>query len=96
MHRVIKADLQKLVDRLNVLTGAPLTRFDTASANCLKENIGHCVLYSAYGLYGLHRISDADGGTNQILSVRHKRELYDLLCALVAGVEIGLSISKKG
>lgn len=83
MNRITDKHLQAIVDRLNRITGSPMTPYADG-----KAQIGNFHLSHAYGGVCLHRMHNEGGGVSSPLSTGHitKRELADLLHAFIAGI----------
>lgn len=81
--RITEKDLTKIVERLNELTGSPLTYMDENR----KTNIGHFCLDYAYGGVQLQRVCNHSGGVSTFLNSGYttKRELYNLIHAFIDG-----------
>ena len=88
MERITQKQLQYLVDRINELTGNPMTPW-TKTETGTKANIGNYHLSGAYGGYSLERMYTDGGGVTTPLNTGHiqKRELYGHLRAFIAGLE---------
>lgn len=88
-NRTTKQHLNNLIQTINKLTNSPATAY-TRTETELKGNIGNFYLYQAYGAYGLNRIANEGGGvTNRHIEGLHsKAELYRLLKAFIAGLEL--------
>jgi hypothetical protein len=82
-QQVTQAQLQAVVDRINRITGSPMTPYTDG-----KINIGNYHLSGAYGGYSLHRMVNAGAGSDDILSCGHvsKRELLSLMFAYIQGL----------
>ena len=85
MNRVTEKQLQAVVDRLNRITGSPLTPYVGG-----KTQIGNYHISHAYGGVCLHRMHNENGGVSSPLSTGHitKRELLGLLYAFISGIEV--------
>ena len=88
--RITEKDMTKLVERLNELTGSPLTYMDENR----KTNIGHFCLAYAYGGVQLQRVCNYSGGVSTFLNSGYttKRDLYNLIHAFIDGYKM----SKEG
>jgi len=87
-------DLQAVVDRINRVTGSPMTEYTYKHIGVKGElvaNIGNYHLSSAYGGYALHRMCNTGGGTANVNNSGYvtKRALYDLLHMYLAGYNAG-------
>lgn len=82
-HRTTQAQLQAVVDRINRMTGSPLTPYTNG-----KANPGNYHLSGAYGGVCLHRMHNESGGVSSPLSTGHipKRELLALMFAFIDGL----------
>lgn len=83
MNRITESQLQAVVDRLNRITGSPMTPYANG-----KAQIGNYHLSHAYGGVCLHRMHNEGGGVSAPLSAGHvtKRELYGLMQAYISGL----------
>ena len=81
--RITEKDLTKIVERLNELTGSPLTYMDENR----KTNIGHFCLDYAYSGVQLQRVTNCSGGVSTFFNTGYtaKRELYNLIHAFIDG-----------
>ena len=86
--RITQKDLDLKVNLLNEITGSPLTGW-TRTEGKNTANVGHYYISQAYGGVNLNRHVNLGGGANEPLSFGHvtKRELYQMLCAFIAGIE---------
>ena len=82
-QRVTQAQLQAVVDRINRITGSPITPYTDG-----KINIGNYHISHAYGGVCLHRMHTEGGGVSSPLSTGHipKRELLALMYAYITGL----------
>ena len=82
-RRTTQAQLQAVVDRINRITGSPLTPYTDG-----KINIGNYHLSGAYGGVCLHRMHNDGGGVSSPLSTGHipKRDLLNLMFAFIEGL----------
>lgn len=82
-HYTTQAQLQAVVDRINRMTGSPLTPYTNG-----KANPGNYHLSGAYGGVCLHRMYNENGGVSSPLSAGHipKRELLNLMHAYIDGL----------
>lgn len=89
MSRTTLKQLESKVEYLNELTNNSKDYWNDGVIN-----IGHYTLSGAYGGYELQQISTSGGGVSLPLYTGHisKPKLYDMLCALIKGIEIGKSI----
>jgi hypothetical protein len=84
MRRISKEDLKAQVDRLNELTGSPMTPYTNG-----KHNAGNFHLSGAYGGWALDRIC-ASGGSERIIGgYMSKRALLERLAAYISGIAAG-------
>lgn len=86
MQRVTEKQLEAVVERINTMTGSPLTGYTKIGAG-YRANIGNYHLYHAYGSVGLHRIQTDGGGVTQVIGLGTKRELLNQMWAFIAGFE---------
>jgi len=89
MERITEKMLQMRIDRLNTITENPLTPYSKGEDGKHRANVGNYRLDIAYGGYALEQMCNDGGGVNSVLSRGTKRELFDKLCALIRGIEIG-------
>lgn len=87
--RITDKHLDGMVNRLNELTGNPVTSYTKVDGK-LKANIGNYHLSEAYGGVELHQMDNESGGVNVISRNGYgtKRQLYDFLTAFIAGIEL--------
>ena len=83
--------LENKVEHLNNITNNPPTEY----WNDGVINMGHYTLSGAYGVWGeLQQVINTGGGVNCPLYTGHisKPKLYDILCAFIAGIQLGKGI----
>ena len=87
--RTTQKDLDGLVNRLNRITGSPLTYSDKQPDGQFKSNIGHYHLDQAYGGTKLARVCNDSGGISCPLSMGYetKKDAYYMIAAFIAGIE---------
>lgn len=92
MSRITESFLQSQVDRLNRLTGSPLTPYLNGAAQ-----VGCFHLSYAYGGVALHRMGNASGGLSSPLHCGHvtRATLSDLISAFMAGYDAALTAQHK-
>lgn len=84
--RVTEKQLQAIVDRINDLTGSPMTSYTVNKQGKYTANIGNYHLSDAYGEWQLQR---KGGGVEAITSgFVSKRELANLMWQYIAGIEV--------
>lgn len=90
MKRITIKDLRAVCDRLNRVTGSPLTPY-TRTDTAFTANIGNFHISQAYGGYCLHRMHNSGGGVSTPLSGGHgpARDLYNEMHAYLRGFEAG-------
>ena len=100
MYRITDKDLEKAQDRLNKVTGSPLT-YSTktkrdypspAGPYCYTANIGHYAIGKANGAYKVERTTGASGEARDLFGHGRrytKRELHGLIMAYCDGVAQG-------
>ena len=93
MQRISKQHLTDQLDRLNRLTGNPLTKY-TRGDGAWRGNVGHYCLYSAYGMTGLHQLVNEGGGAREVFGLTTKRDLYGKLDALILGYSLALEAAQ--
>ena len=94
-QRITEKMLQHLCDRLNEATGSPMQPYSIKpGAERHTANIGNYHISHAYGGVCLHRMHNESGGVSCPLSQGHrpKRELYDQMWAMLAGIEIAREV----
>ena len=86
--RITQKDLEQKASLLNEITGSPETGWTRTDGQNIC-NIGHYYVSQAYGGVNLMRNVNQGGGASEPLSFGHvpKRELYQMLCAFIAGIE---------
>ena len=88
MTRITDKDLQGLCDRINTITGNPLTPYlPSVDGKCQPQ--GGCYhLSHAYGGVALHRMCATGTGVSDVLSAGHqpKRDLYSQMYAFIKGI----------
>lgn len=92
MERITIKHLRALCDRLNKVTGSPMTYaqpYEQGKPFC--SNIGNYHIDQAYGGYMLARVMSTGGGISCPLSHGHipARDLYERTHAYLAGFEHG-------
>ena len=92
MQRITEKDLKECVSITNRLTGMAQDPYYRDEQGDFKTNPGTYVLDSAYGGHKLCRMSMTPDRTGQSDISRtgyvSKRELYNWLCAFIAGLEV--------
>jgi hypothetical protein len=85
--RITNKHLENAINELNKATGNPVKLYEKTETG-YKANIGCYHLAGAYGGYQLQQIVNNGGGVHDVFSVGYvsKRELYNLICAMVQGV----------
>lgn len=102
--RITDAMLERKIATLNKLVGAdpePYTRLDNGNLN---GNVGTYFLSGAYGGVNVECMANMNGAINHPIvgGYMTKRQLWDLLTALIRGIEIGIAkanedtINKRG
>ena len=89
MQRITMVDVERAVQTLNEVANRPLSAWADG-----KGQIGNYHVYAAYGNYGLHCICNESGGTHDVIGLTTKRELYNCVRAMIAGVLVGKSIER--
>lgn len=84
MNRIEMRHLESAVKTLNETAARPVTPWADGHAN-----IGNFHIYSDACGYALHVTMNAGGGVHNHASGCTKRELYDIIRAMTAGVLIG-------
>jgi hypothetical protein len=90
MNRITATQLHTLAAAINRETGSPMTYWADGKPSGTAGgaiSVGHYCIDSGYGGYSLSRISNAQGGESNVLSIGKlpARELYDLMHAFLAG-----------
>lgn len=89
MTRITEKDLQKVVDRINRETGSPMTTYTKTADGKHSANVGNYHLDGAYGGWKLVRMDNQSGGIRNVTDgFVPKRELYDLMHAILTGMEL--------
>lgn len=85
MTRTTEKQLQAIVDRINRITGSPMSPYING-----KAQVGNYHLSHAYGGVSLHRMHNEGGGVSEPLCCGHiaKRELAQLMYAFIAGINL--------
>ena len=88
MNRVTEAQLQAVADRINKITGSPLTPYAVNAEGKHVPQPGNYHISHAYGGVCLHRMYNEGGGVSSPLSTGHipKRELLNLMHAYIDGL----------
>ena len=87
MTRTSKAQLQGLIDRLNLITNSPSEPY-TKTDKGYQANIGNYHLDGAYGGWKLVRMVSPEGGIQCPISMGYesKRDCYRMIAAFIAGI----------
>lgn len=86
MQRITNKDIKLALNRINLALGRetePYTKLEDGTYRC---NIGNFHEYSAYGMVGLHEMSNTGGGVRSHGQLGTKRELYDRIHAMLDGI----------
>ena len=93
MERMTKKRRQTRIDTLNSMTGQPMEPYAPVRREDggLMSNTGHYQIDYAYGGAELEQVTNECGGVSTPLNTGHitKRQLYDLLRAMIEGIRIG-------
>jgi hypothetical protein len=94
MARITQRELDSMVTRVIIATGAPAVMVDEAGAYL----VGHLYIDCAYGGYALYRTVNLSGGATDMLDTGHvsARELYGLLSAYLRGIYQGIAHATSG
>lgn len=94
MTQVTKAFLKGQIARLNYITKSPIHTYIKVDEKLIAQ-IGNYHLSEQYGGYGLHRLSNLDGGVSCPLGCGHisKRELSYRIISYINGIIDGMEIS---
>jgi hypothetical protein len=89
MKQITIKQLQTEVERLNQLTGSPLTPYTRSDDGKLRGNVGNFHLSQAYGGVGIHRMANESGGVTTPVFHGYipKREAFGRIVAHIAGIE---------
>ena len=86
--RITQKDLEELTQRINEMTENPLEPFTQSEDGKFHRNPGNYHLSYAYGGVTLHQMG-AKGGIREIIAgYRPKRELYEKMQSLIAGLSL--------
>jgi len=86
MQRITQKDLERLVEKINVITGSPEASYTRQKDGKTRSNVDNYHLDYAYGGVALHRMVNENGGIHDIFGGHApKRELYDKMHAYIAG-----------
>lgn len=87
--RIKEADLKRLVDQLNKVTGNPMETWRKNKEGKGESAIGNYHIDYAYGGVALHQIMGLGGGVNDIFGGHMpKRELYEKIQAYKQGYNV--------
>lgn len=88
-QQVTKAQLEAVVERINRITGSPLTSYTKDASGKYRANIGNYHLSWAYGGVSLHKMCTEGGGVSDVLSMGHqsKRECLNQMFSFIRGLE---------
>jgi len=89
MSRIEMKDLNRAVQTLNEVANRPLSAWANG-----KGQIGNYHVYAADGQYGLHCVCNESGGVNDVIGLTTKRELYNCVRAMIAGVLVGKNMER--
>jgi len=94
MDPITEKHLKSVVDRINRVTNSPLEPY-TRDGDKFTANIGNYHLSFAYGGVSLERMCNPGGGVSEVFRCGHvtKRELYNRMHALLAGLELAQSVA---
>lgn len=89
MERITIKHLRALCERLNRITGSPMTYSSHKAGEPFCSNIGHFHISQAYGGYCLQRVSNTSGGVSCPLFHGHMpaRHVYNEMHAFIRGLE---------
>ena len=86
--RVTKKQLENKIAYLNRLTGNSEKPWNTPVDGRMTANVGNFHLYSAYGYYNLHQMTNEGGGVKDVFNYGStKKELAMLIDAFMRGIE---------
>lgn len=92
MQRITRKDLDKLVERLNIVTGNPTTPWVDG-----KAQVGCYLIESAYGGVKLAQIVSESGAERDVLytGITTKRNLYNAMYSYLKGFEKGREVTEQ-
>ena len=88
MQRITNKDIKASLNRLNSALGRELEPYSKREDGTYKANIGNFHEYSAYGMVGLHEMSNDGGGVRSHGGLGTKRELYERIHSMMDGIEL--------
>jgi len=86
--RITNRDIKASLDRLNKALGRATEPYTKLEDGTYRANIGNFHDYCAYGMVGLHEMSNNGGGVRSHGSLGTKRELYERIHAMLDGIEL--------
>lgn len=98
-ERINQQMLDRKIELLNKITGSPAKPYRQEADGRYYANPGNFHIDSAYGGYALHRMSNESGGAGYPHGFPHgyfnRRELFEYLCAFIAGIELAQREARK-
>ena len=96
-ERITEKMLERLCDLINQETGSPMASYVKGADGKYHAQVGNYHLSHAYGGVNLCRMSNTSGGISNVFSCGHvpKRDLYNRMHALLAGLRIADDIKKS-
>ncbi|MCP4612105.1 MAG: hypothetical protein GY845_25690 [Planctomycetes bacterium] len=97
MERITERMLDLLVDRINKITGSPMTTYTKDDKGNYAANACNYHLDWAYGGVKLARICDDGHGVNDVSKQGFgtKRQLFDWMHAYIAGIDAGVEMTSN-
>lgn len=95
--RITSKKLDALCDRLNEMTGNPLSAYAKSEDGGRWEAQPGCYhIDGAYGGYALYQICNDAGGCSDTLSLGHvpARQLYDAIHSFMRGIRAGKELNR--
>ena len=88
MERITIKMLERKIEYLNRITDSPADPYGKDDEGNFKANPGNYHLSGAYGGWCLEQMHNEGGGVRSIIpGYRPKRELFELICAYINGME---------
>ncbi len=84
--RITNRDIKASLDRLNKALGRATEPYTKLEDGTYRANIGNFHDYCAYGMVGLHEMSNNGGGVKSHGGLGTKRELYERIHAMLDGI----------
>lgn len=91
MERITEKQLEMKIKHLNEITNNPVASYKNEGSKYTAQ-VGNYHLDIAYGGYALCQMANASGGAHNIIDRCTKRELYNQITQLIAGIQIGKGV----